>query len=204
MPAPSRRTAAPLPRSTALTAAFSSKVITPICGVVFGFVMALVKGESDGFRYYIGKVGSLWLIGPALIGLVYYNALKAAACTLVVTCASLLLFYFTTDGYTLSTWSHVWHNRVFFLVVGSLGAALFSAATSIVASRLPKYGLIPLGLTFLAEPLIELVLSPQGSMMSNSEREVYLAEIVCGIVIIFGTTRYLAERASSWLDRTRG
>ncbi|MDT0260332.1 hypothetical protein [Jatrophihabitans lederbergiae] len=67
----------------------------------------------------------------------------------MVAWASLLAFYFAADGHTLSAWAHVWHNRIFFLIVGGLAAALFSAVTSIVATRRRTYGLLPLGLTLL-------------------------------------------------------
>ncbi len=93
----------------------------------------------------------------------------------MVTWAGLLAFYFTADHHTLSAWSHVSHNRTFFLIVGGLGAALFSAITSIVATSRRWLGLLPLGLTFLAEPLIIHVLSPQGSVGGKSAHEVYIA-----------------------------
>jgi hypothetical protein len=64
-----------------------------LAGVVFGVLVALIKGHDTGVRDALGNTSAPWIVLPFVAGTLYWRAWPAALAGLAVTLVSLLGFY---------------------------------------------------------------------------------------------------------------
>lgn len=164
-------------------AAVSARVVGMLlAGIAFGGVIAIVKGAGTGLRYEIGNLAGLWIVVPAIIGAFSRRRWSAFAVASLSALGSLAAFYVTADRFSFSAWSHVLGNRLFFLVVGPMGAGALAAVTRILSDRKRELAGLPLGLALVAEPLTRwLVLDRSSTETSTALIEV--VELAFGVAL---------------------
>ena len=157
----------------------ASNIATLIfAGVLFGFTAARLKGSGTGLRYELGNVATLWLVVPLLICYLLSSTSTVAVGAFLETTVALVSFYVSSDNFGFSAWTHVYYNRLFYLVVGSLLAAFFAAFSYILRSR--HLALLPIGVACLLEPFISSRLSDG----SGSRQIAWLIELLAGMALL--------------------
>jgi hypothetical protein len=132
--------------------------------IAFGVVVAVVKGQDSGVRDALGNLSAPWVLVPFLAGSRFRSVWLGAAVGVAVTLAAFFGFY-VAEAAILDLGPHPWYvdlkltvgwnvyeswGIVSGLVYGALGA-LWSSRRSVVAAA-------AVGVAFVAEPLIVLLL----------------------------------------------
>jgi uncharacterized protein DUF6518 len=161
-----------------------------LAGLAFGVLMAIVKGQDVGVRDALGNTSAPWIILPFLAGTRFMRLRQAALAGLGVTLASLLGFYLA-EAAILDLGPHPWWVDLR-LTAGSvniyekwgiISGLLYGTLGWLWAYRSKPLAAVAVGLAFLAEPLIVLVLSRAGiwdGLLLDYDW-MWAAEIVLGV-----------------------
>jgi hypothetical protein len=132
--------------------------------IALGVVVAVAKGQDSGVRDALGNLSAPWVLVPFLAGSRFRSVWLGAAVGVAVTLAAFFGFY-VAEAAILDLGPHPWYvdlkltvgwnvyeswGIVSGLVYGALGA-LWSSRRSVVAAA-------AVGVAFVAEPLIVLLL----------------------------------------------
>lgn len=140
-----------------------------IAGVAFGASVAVVKGQDVDARAALGNTSAPWVVVPFLAGMRYRRFWHGALVGVAITMAALLGFY-VAEAAVLDLGPHPWYvdlrltaGHVYvYEKFGVLSGALYGALGALWASRRSRVAGVALGLAFVAEPLIVLVLWRSG------------------------------------------
>jgi len=174
--------------------------------VVFGVLVAVLKGGDAGLRDSLGNVSAPWLLLPYFAGTGSRGLLRGAALGLSACLAALLGFY-VAESVVLDLGPHPWltdlaltlsAGRIYFTaalisgpVMGAIGGA-FERRTLVSA--------VVVGLTLMGEPLVVFLyqashgIDPGESGMVIGYPVLWIGEVVLGFVL---SAAMLARRSRS-------
>ncbi len=138
-------------------------------GLVFGVVVAVVKGQADDVRNALGNTSAPWVVPPFIAGMSYGRALHGALAGVAVTIAAFLGFY-VAEAVILDLGPHPWYVDLELTVgtvyvyekFGLLSGLVYGALGSLWASRRLVVAAVAVGLAFVAEPVIVFALWREG------------------------------------------
>ena len=162
-----------------------------LAGLLFGALVAVIKGQDAGVRNALGNASAPWVVVPFLAGMradsVWHGALLGVATTL----ASFFGFYLV-EAAILDLGPHPWYIDLALTVGtvnvyekwGLLSGSLYGGLGAVWASRRLIAAPIALGLAFVAEPLIVLLLARTGlwgggGLLDHSW--MWMAEVLLGV-----------------------
>jgi hypothetical protein len=137
--------------------------------LVFGLVMAGIKGQDVGVRDVLGNTSAPWIVIPFLAGARYSSVWRATLVGVATTLAALLGFY-VAEAAILDLGPHPWYIDLK-LTAGSVNiyekwgvfsGALYGALGGLWATRRSVPAAAAVGLAFVCEPAIVLVISRAG------------------------------------------
>jgi hypothetical protein len=158
--------------------------------VVFGVLMAVVKGQDVGVRDAVGNTSAPWVVLPFLAGSRCRRVWTGAAVGVAVTLASLIGFY-AAEAAVLDLGAHPWWVDLR-LTLGSghmyeewgIFAGVLFGALGAWSFRL---GLAAVGAAFLCEPAIVWLATRSGYWGGAGALQyawLWLAEIALGLAAI--------------------
>jgi hypothetical protein len=136
-----------------------------LAGLAFGVLVAAVKGQQSGVRDALGNTSAPWVVVPFLAGARYRRLWQGALGGLAATLAAFLGFYLA-EAAILDLGAHPWYadlqltlgsGRVY-ETWGLLSGSIYGALGALWASRALLVAPIAVGLAFICEPLIVLLL----------------------------------------------
>jgi hypothetical protein len=136
-----------------------------LAAVVFGVLVAVIKGQDAGVRSALGNMSAPWMLVPFLGGALYSRVWHAALVGVVTTLAAFLGFYLA-EAAILDLAPHPWYRDLeltlgsghFYETWGLLTGAIYGALGGVWASRSLVAAPVAVGLAFVCEPLIVLAL----------------------------------------------
>jgi Family of unknown function (DUF6518) len=136
-----------------------------LAGLLFGVLVAAVKGQDVGVRDALGNTSAPWVVVPFLAGTRYARVWQAALVGVATTLAALCGFYLA-EAAILDLGPHPWTTDLrltlgsgqYWVTWGLLSGSVYGALGGLWASRWLPAAAIAVGLAFVAEPLIVLVL----------------------------------------------
>jgi hypothetical protein len=168
-----------------------------LCGVAFGVLVAVVKGEDVGVRDALGNTSAPWMLVPFLAGTRYARVWHAALAGIGITLAAFVGFY-VAEAAILDLGPHPWTTDLR-LTLGSgqiyekwgvLTGAAYGALGGLWASRRLVAAPVAIGLAFVCEPLIVLLLWKAeiwgGAGMLLLYPWMWISELVVGVVLVAG------------------
>jgi hypothetical protein len=174
-----------------------------LAALAFGATIAAIKGQDVGFRDALGNMSAPWVLVPFIAGARVRSLWRGALVGVAVTLLALLGFY-VAEAAILHLGPHPWWvdlqltvrwniydtwGIVSGLLYGALGAH-WSARRSAVAGA-------AVGLAFIAEPVIALLLSRGGIWDAELLRYTWLwgAEVITGAAAVGYALTHLQTRA---------
>jgi hypothetical protein len=162
-----------------------------LAGIAFGVVAAVIKGQDTGARDVLGNLSAPWVVVPFLAGSRYPSVWRAALVGIAATLAALLGFY-VAEAAILDLGSHPWYTDLqltlragrYWATWGLLSGTVYGALGGIWASRRIAAAPVAVGLAFICEPLIALVLSRAGiwgGAALLSYRWISISEVLIGV-----------------------
>jgi hypothetical protein len=138
-------------------------------GIAFGVLVAAIKGQDVGVRNALGNTSAAWVLVPFLAGTRYPRVWQGALVGVAMTLASLLGFYLA-EAAILDLGPHPWYTDLqltlrsaqFYEEWGLLSGSLYGALGGLWASRHVVAAPIAVGLAFVCEPVIVLLLERAG------------------------------------------
>jgi hypothetical protein len=182
-----------------------------LAGLLFGVLVAVIKGQDAGVRNALGNASAPWVVVPFLAGMRADRVLHGALLGIATTVASFFGFY-VAEAAILDLGPHPWYIDLKLTVLtvnvyekwGLVSGSVYGALGAVWASRRLIAAPIALGLAFLAEPLILLLLSRAGvwgggGLLDHSW--MWIAEVLLGVgaitVVVSRTRRGRAGLAIS-------
>jgi hypothetical protein len=168
--------------------------------VGFGVLVAVVKGQEAGVRSALGNMSAPWMLVPFLGGALYSRVWHAALVGVVTTLAAFFGFYLA-EAAILDLGPHPWYTDLrltlgsghFYERWGVLTGAIYGALGGVWASRSLVLAPIAVGLAFVCEPLVVLVLWQAGIWGDGSLIHypwMWITEVLIGLgVIVFVLAR---------------
>jgi hypothetical protein len=177
-----------------------------MAGVVFGALVAVVKGQDVDARNALGNTSAPWVVVPFLAGMRYRRAWHGALVGVATTMAALLGFY-VAEAAVLDLGPHPWYVDLRLTVghvyvyekFGLLSGSVYGALGAVWASRRLRAAGVALGLAFIAEPLIVLVLWRTGYWGRSMELDypwMWGGEVLVGAVLAAAMYWRATARAS--------
>ena len=173
-----------------------------LAGLLFGVLVAVIKGQDGGVRDALGNASAPWVVVPFLAGMRADSVSRGALLGIATTLASFFGFYLA-EAAVLDLGPHPWYIDLKLTVGtvnvyekwGLLSGSLYGALGAVWASRRLMAAPIALGLAFVAEPLIVLLLVRAGvwgggGLLDHSW--MWMAEVllgVGGIALVVARTR---------------
>ncbi|MCW2965510.1 MAG: hypothetical protein JWO17_2762 [Actinomycetia bacterium] len=165
-----------------------------LAGLAFGVAVAVIKGQDTGARDALGNMSAPWVVVPFLAGARYSSVWRATLVGIAATLAALLGFY-VAEAAILDLGSHPWYTDLqltlragrYWATWGFLSGAVYGALGGIWASRRIAAALAAVGLAFICEPLIVLVLSRAGIWGGAGlleHRWIWISEVLSGLACI--------------------
>lgn len=162
-----------------------------LAGIAFGVVVAVIKGQVTGVRDALGNTSAPWVVVPFLVGARYPSVWRATLVGIAASLAALLAFY-VAEAAILDLGSHPWYTDLqltvragrFWETWGPLSGAVYGALGGIWASRRIALAPVAVGLAFVCEPLIMLILSRAGTWGGGGllhYRWMWTAEVLIGL-----------------------
>ena len=183
--------------------------------LLFGVLVAVIKGQDVGVRDALGNVSAPWVVVPFLAGMRADRIWRGAVLGIATTLASLIGFY-VAEAAILDLGPHPWYIDLKLTVGtvniyekwGLVSGSLYGALGALWASRRLIVAPIALGLAFVAEPLIVLLvvragLWGGGGLLDHSW--MWMAEVLLGagaiaLVVARARTRRAGLTISSGLE----
>jgi hypothetical protein len=180
-----------------------------VAAVVFGVLMAVVKGQDTGVRDALGNTSAPWVVLPFLAGTRYTRIWHAALIGLATTLAAFFGFYLA-EAAILDLGAHPWYTDLQ-LTLGSgrlyekwglASGLVYGALGGIWKSRRLVLAPITVGLAFVCEPLIVYLLDRMqiwgGAELLLHYRWMWVGEVLIGVagiayVLTAGMTRPLTH-----------
>jgi hypothetical protein len=140
-----------------------------LAGLIFGVLVAVIKGQDTGVRDALGNTSAPWIVLPFIAGAYFARARSAAIAGLAVTLASLLSFY-VAEAAILDLGAHPWWVDLR-LTAGSVNiyekwgvfsGVLYGTLGWLWAYRSKAAAAAAVGLAFVAEPLIVFLVQRAG------------------------------------------
>jgi hypothetical protein len=132
--------------------------------IAFGVVVAVVKGQDSGVRDALGNLSAPWVLVPFLAGSRFRIVWRGAAVGVAVTLAAFLGFY-VAEAAILDLGPHPWYVDLKLTVGwnvyeswGIVSGLLYGALGALWSSRRSVIAAAAVGVAFVAEPLIVLLL----------------------------------------------
>jgi Family of unknown function (DUF6518) len=161
-----------------------------LAALVFGVLVAAIKGQDAGARDALGNTSAPWVLVPFLAGTRYARLRSGALAGVAATLAAFLGFYLA-EAAILDLGPHPWYVDLK-LTVGSLNlyekwgvlsGSIYGALGALWASRSVIVAPIAVGLAFIAEPLIVLLLWRAGiwSRQLLDYPSMWIAEVLIGV-----------------------
>jgi hypothetical protein len=172
-----------------------------LAGLGFGLLVAVVKGQDPGVRDALGNTSAPWVLVPFLAGTRYSKVRSGALAGLATTLTAFFAFYLA-EAAILDLGPHPWYVDLR-LTLGSghvyeawglLSGSVYGALGSVWTARSLVAAPIAVGLAFVCEPLIVLLLSHAGIWGGGGllqHRWLWIAEVLIGS----GGTAVLLMRA---------
>ena len=136
--------------------------------VAFGVAVAVIKGQDTGVRDALGNLSAPWVVVPFVAGAGFRSVWRGAVVGLAVTLAALLGFY-VAEAAVLDLGPHPWYVDLKLTVTWNVYATwgiptglLYGALGALWSSRRSAVAAAAVGLAFVAEPLIVLLLQRGG------------------------------------------
>jgi len=176
-----------------------------LAGVVFGVLVAVVKGQDSGVRDALGNASAPWVLVPFVAGTRCSGARQGALAGVATTLAAFLGFY-VAEAAILDLGSHPWYVDLrltlgaarTYAVWGLLSGSVYGVLGAAWASRSLVLAPAAVGLAFLCEPLIVLVLWKAGIWGDGGLLLHYpwmwIAEMLLGL----GGIAYAVTRATTY------
>jgi len=162
-------------------------------GVLFGVLMAILKGQDTGVRDALGNTSAPWIVLPFVAGACFGRVRSAALAGLGVTLASLLGFY-VAEASVLDLGPHPWWVDLRLTAEyvniyerwGIFSGLLYGTLGWFWASRSKPIAAATVGLAFLAEPLIVFVVRKSGIWygMLLDYPWIWRAEVLLGVAAV--------------------
>jgi hypothetical protein len=158
----------------------------------FGVLVAVVKGQDTGVRDALGNTSAPWVIVPFLAGSRYPLPLPAALVGVAASLASLVAFY-AAEAAILDLGQHPWYVDLqltlgsghVYEVWGIASGAVYGVLGGLWAARKLAPALAAVGLAFVLEPLVVLLLDRAGlwggADMLFSYRWLWVGEMLFGL-----------------------
>jgi hypothetical protein len=173
--------------------------------LAFGVSMAVLKGQDVGVRDALGNLSAPWIVIPFLAGTRCTSVWHAALVGIATTLASLLGFY-VAEAAVLDLGAHPWYIDLkltagsvnIYEKCGVFSGALYGALGGLWAMRRSAWAAAALGLAFVAEPVITLVVSRAGLWGGGGLLDyawMWVGEILIGIIAVGYVVRLIATRA---------
>jgi uncharacterized protein DUF6518 len=132
-----------------------------LAGIVFGVLVAVIKGQDTGVRDALGNTSAPWVVVPFLAGTRYPRVWHAALVGIATTLAALFGFYLA-EAAVLDLGPHPWYTDLrltlgsgrLYETWGLLSGAIYGALGGMWASRWLPAAPVAVGLAFVGEPLI--------------------------------------------------
>lgn len=161
-------------------------------GLVFGVLVAVVKGQDTGARDALGNTSAPWVVVPFLAGTRFPRIWQAALVGVATTLVSFAGFYLA-EAAILDLGPHPWYVDLQ-LTLGSgrlyerwglLSGSVYGALGGIWASRRLVAAPIAVGLAFVSEPVIVRLLSRErvwgGGELLFHHTWIWVAEVLIGL-----------------------
>jgi hypothetical protein len=140
-----------------------------LAGIAFGVLVAVIKGQDAGVRNALGNTSAPWVLVPFLAGTRYSRVWHAALVGLATTLAAFFGFYLA-EAAILDLGPHPWYTDLklrlgsgrVYEMWGLASGAIYGALGGMWASRWLLAAPIAVGLAFICEPLIVLLLGRAG------------------------------------------
>ena len=185
-----------------------------LAGLLFGVLVAVIKGQDGGVRDALGNASAPWVVVPFLAGMRADSVSRGALLGIATTLASFFGFYLA-EAAVLDLGPHPWYIDLKLTVGtvnvyekwGLLSGSLYGALGAVWASRRLMAAPIALGLAFVAEPLIVLLLVRAGvwgggGLLDHSW--MWMAEVLLGVgaiaLVVARTRRRRAGAISSTIE----
>jgi hypothetical protein len=158
----------------------------------FGVLVAVVKGQDTGVRDALGNTSAPWVIVPFLAGSRYPRPLPAALVGVAASLASLVAFY-AAEAAILDLGPHPWYVDLqlthgsghVYEAWGIASGSVYGVLGGLWAARKLAPALAAVGLAFVLEPLVVLLLDRAGlwagADMLFSYRWLWVGELLLGL-----------------------
>ncbi|MDX6424768.1 MAG: hypothetical protein QOD52_173 [Gaiellaceae bacterium] len=171
--------------------------------VAFGVIMAAVKGQDVGVRDALGNLSAPWIVIPFLVAARYTSVWRATLVGIATTLASLLGFY-VAEAAILDLGAHPWYIDLkltagsvnIYEKCGVFSGALYGALGGLWAMRRSVWAAAAVGLAFVVEPAIALVISRTGLWGGGGLLDyawMWVGEIAVGLAAIAYVSRNQVE-----------
>jgi hypothetical protein len=162
-----------------------------LAGIAFGVLVAAVKGQDTGVRDALGNTSAPWVVVPFLAGTRYSRVWQAALVGVATTFAAFFGFYLA-EAAILDLGAHPWYTDLK-LTLGSgrvyetwglLSGSIYGALGGMWASRSLVATPIAVGLAFICEPVIVLLLVRAGIWGGGGlldHRWLWITEVIIGL-----------------------
>jgi hypothetical protein len=132
-----------------------------LAGVVFGVLVAAIKGQDPGVRDALGNTSAPWVLVPFIAGTRYSRVWPATLVGLATTVAAFFGFYLA-EAAILDLGAHPWYIDLrltlgsghLYETWGLLSGSIYGALGGMWASRSLVAAPVAVGLAFICEPLI--------------------------------------------------
>lgn len=170
--------------------------------LLFGVAVAAIKGQDTGVRDALGNLSAPWVLIPFLAGARSRNVWRGAVFGVAVTLAAFLGFYLA-EAAILDLGPHPWYVDVQLTVRwnvyetwGIASGVLYGALGALWSSRRSPAAATAVGLAFVAEPLVVLLLRDDGIWGGELLRYSWLwsGEVLVGLAAI----AYSLHRRTQW------
>jgi hypothetical protein len=140
-----------------------------LAAVAFGVVVAVIKGQNTGARDALGNTSAVWVVVPFLAGTRYARVWQATLVGLATALVAFFGFYLAEEA-ILDLGTHSWGTRLsltlgsghFWEAWGLISGSVYGTLGGIWKSRSVRAAPIAVGLAFVCEPLIVLLLARAG------------------------------------------
>ena len=173
-------------------------------GFAFGLAMAAIKGQDGGVRDALGNMSAPWMLLPFVAGTRYSRILCSAWAGVAITLAGLFGFYLA-EAAILDLGPLPWYTDLK-LTLGSghvyeawgiAAGLLYGALGGLWRGRLLLAAPIALGLAFMGEPVVVLVVERVGIWGGGGlldYRWLWVTEVTIGIGISYAALRIARSR----------
>jgi Family of unknown function (DUF6518) len=163
-----------------------------LAGIAFGVLVAAIKGQNAGVRDTLGNTSAPWVLVPFLAGTRYSRVWCAALVGVATTVAAFFGFYLA-EAAILDLGAHPWYTDLrltlgsghLYETWGLLSGSIFGALGGVWASRSLVAAPIAVGLAFICEPLIVLILVRAGIWGGGGllqQPSIWITEVLVGLV----------------------